>query len=50
MSLQVCVLGGTGFIGQEIVAAFRPDNISQIGHIFGGMCGAFFGFRQRYYR
>lgn len=36
------------FIGQEIVAAFRPDNISQIGHILGGMCGAFFGFRQRH--
>jgi len=32
------------FIGREIVQAFGEDQISQLGHILGGICGAFFGF------
>ena len=33
------------FIGREFLQGFRPDNISQLGHIAGGAAGAFFGFR-----
>jgi len=32
------------YIGKEVVNIFEPDNISQFGHIMGGICGAFFGF------
>ncbi|GAK55666.1 rhomboid-related protein 1 [Candidatus Vecturithrix granuli] len=32
------------FIGRELVLSFRADQISQMGHILGGACGAFFGF------
>lgn len=38
------VLVAAIFIGREILNAFRDDNISQMGHIIGGACGAFFGF------
>jgi membrane associated rhomboid family serine protease len=32
------------FLGQEIIASFKPDHISQFGHIIGGLCGGVFGF------
>ena len=33
------------FIGNEIVSgAISKDNISQLSHIFGGLCGGAFGF------
>jgi len=32
------------FIGNEIVSAFGPDDISQAGHIAGALLGALFGF------
>ena len=32
------------YIGGEVVRAFNDDNISQLGHILGGLCGAVFGF------
>jgi hypothetical protein len=32
------------YIGGEIVRAFNDDNVSQLGHILGGLCGAAFGF------
>lgn len=32
------------YLGQEILNSFQEDNISQFGHIFGGICGAIFGF------
>lgn len=32
------------YIGGELVKAFDDDNISQLGHILGGLCGAAFGF------
>jgi membrane associated rhomboid family serine protease len=32
------------YIGGEVVRAFDNDNISQLGHILGGICGAAFGF------
>jgi membrane associated rhomboid family serine protease len=32
------------FIGNEIINAFGPDNISQVGHIAGALLGALFGF------
>jgi membrane associated rhomboid family serine protease len=35
------------FIGGEIAAAVREDNVSQFAHIVGGLCGAAFGFRSR---
>ena len=37
------------YIGSEIFAAFnnRDDNISQFGHIIGGLCGSFFGFSRQ---
>lgn len=31
------------YIGGELLAAFRDDNISQLAHIIGGTCGGFFG-------
>lgn len=32
------------YLGQEMVAIFRDDNISQFAHILGGICGSLFGF------
>ena len=32
------------FIGNEIINAFGPDDISQLGHIAGALLGALFGF------
>jgi membrane associated rhomboid family serine protease len=38
------VLVAIVFVGNEIVNAFGPDNISQAGHIAGALLGALFGF------
>ena len=35
----VCII----FIGGQIVDSFQQDNISQLGHIVGGICGGCFG-------
>ncbi len=32
------------FLGQEILNAFKTDNISQFAHITGGLVGSFYGF------
>lgn len=32
------------FVGQELIAMFRKDQISQFAHLVGGACGAAFGF------
>jgi membrane associated rhomboid family serine protease len=32
------------YIGGEIVNSFNNDNISQFGHIFGGICGGGLGY------
>jgi membrane associated rhomboid family serine protease len=32
------------YIGKEVMNSFEADNISQFGHIMGGVCGGFFGF------
>jgi len=32
------------YIGKEVMSSFEPDNVSQFGHIMGGICGGFFGF------
>ncbi|OHX64838.1 rhomboid family intramembrane serine protease [Flammeovirga pacifica] len=32
------------FLGKEIFDAFGNDNISQMAHLMGGICGAIFGF------
>ena len=32
------------FIGKEIINSFAVDQVSQYGHIMGGICGALFGF------
>jgi rhomboid protease GluP len=32
------------YIGGELMKAFDNDNVSQLGHILGGICGAMFGF------
>ena len=32
------------FIGQEVLASFKTDNISHFAHILGGMVGSGFGF------
>jgi len=40
------ILVAVFFIGNEITAGlFRQDNISQISHIIGGLCGGAFGIR-----
>lgn len=31
------------YLGREIVSAFTPDNVSQFGHIIGGVFGLFWG-------
>lgn len=39
------ILAAVVFIGNEIVTGMvRSDNISQMGHIIGGLCGGAFGF------
>lgn len=35
------------FIGGEVMKIFEEDNISQMAHIIGGICGAFAGFKLR---
>ena len=32
------------YIGGELIEGFNDDNISQFGHVFGGICGGVFGF------
>ena len=32
------------YLGQEVLGLFKMDNISQLAHILGGICGAIFGF------
>jgi GlpG protein len=32
------------YLGGEVVGALREDNISQMGHLVGGLAGAAFGF------
>ena len=32
------------YIGGEVVNSFSSDNVSQFGHILGGLCGAAMGF------
>ena len=34
------------YIGGEVLSAFDRDNISQFGHIIGGVCGSLFGFQK----
>ena len=33
------------YLGEEVVRAFSDDNISQFGHIVGGIVGGLFGFK-----
>ena len=32
------------YIGEQVVGLFQKDSVSQIGHILGGLVGAFYGF------
>jgi hypothetical protein len=32
------------YLGAEIIKSFEKDNVSQLGHILGGVTGAVFGF------
>jgi rhomboid protease GluP len=32
------------YLGNEVLASFKPDNISHFAHIVGGACGSLFGF------
>ena len=32
------------YLGGEVIHSFKADGVSQFGHIFGGICGAVFGF------
>jgi membrane associated rhomboid family serine protease len=32
------------YMGQQIVDAFKSDNVSQFAHLIGGFCGSLFGF------
>lgn len=32
------------YIGKEVVNSFESDQVSQFGHIMGGICGGLFGF------
>ncbi len=34
------------FIGKEVVHGFQENNVSEFGHIAGGVCGSLFGFRR----
>ncbi len=38
------------YLSKEVIAAFSPDNVSQLAHIMGAVCGAFFGFTFRHKR
>lgn len=38
--LVVCL-----FVGQELIAMWKHDQVSQVAHLVGGACGAAFGFR-----
>ncbi|MDO5559539.1 MAG: rhomboid family intramembrane serine protease [Oscillospiraceae bacterium] len=38
------ILVGVAYIGNEMIAAFSDDNISQLSHIIGGLFGGFFGY------
>lgn len=38
------ILVASLYLGKEIVTSFQMDNISQFGHIMGGIAGGFFGF------
>jgi membrane associated rhomboid family serine protease len=35
------------FIGKEVLSSFAKDNVSNFAHIFGGICGSFFGLNRR---
>lgn len=35
------------YLGREISSAFESNNISEMAHLVGGACGAFFGFGKR---
>jgi membrane associated rhomboid family serine protease len=35
------------WIGKEIMQGLQSDNVSQFGHIIGGVCGSLFGFLHR---
>lgn len=37
------ILAAVFYLGQEIINSMSPDNISQLAHIVGGLCGAGFG-------
>lgn len=37
------ILAAVFYLGQEVINSFKPDNISQLAHIIGGICGAGFG-------
>ena len=37
------ILAAVFYLGQEVLSSLRPDNISQLSHIIGGLFGAFFG-------
>ena len=32
------------YLGKEVFNAFRDNNISEFGHIIGGLCGSIFGY------
>lgn len=32
------------YLGQEVLAIFQKDNISQLAHLIGGLCGVLLGF------
>ena len=32
------------YFGQELVLSFKDDNVSQFGHILGGLSGSLFGY------
>ena len=38
------------YLGQEAINALKPDNISQFGHIAGGICGTILGFIANYFK
>jgi len=38
------ILAAVAYIGKEFISMFQADSISQLSHILGGICGAFFGF------
>jgi membrane associated rhomboid family serine protease len=37
------LLVGAVYLGQEVIAGLSADNISQMAHIIGGVCGSVFG-------